>query len=165
MATNGSTKLIPYFDQDRKTYRFTVDFSRNSESHDLGTETTDVPFDALENIRERMRSETLEAVLEKYRGKIRQIPPKYSAIRIDGRRAYRMARGGKEFEIPERDAEIFSFRLERFDFPLATFVAEVSAGTYVRSLARDVGSEFEAGAVVTELRRIAIGGISVERAV
>lgn len=92
VATNGSTKLIPYFDRDRKTYRFTVDFSRVSESHDLGTDTETLETAVLETVAGRMNRSALEAVLSKFRGKIRQVPPKFSAIRIDGRRAYRMAR-------------------------------------------------------------------------
>ncbi|MDQ1343426.1 MAG: tRNA pseudouridine55 synthase [Patescibacteria group bacterium] len=164
VATNGSTKLIPYFENDRKTYRFTVDFSRSSESLDLGTETWDVDAPDLENARKSMGNGGLEALLSKFRGKILQAPPKYSALRINGRRAYHLARKGKDFEIPERETEVFSLEIESFVFPFATFTAEVSAGTYVRSLARDIGSEFDTGAVVTELRRTAIGRLSVERA-
>lgn len=138
IATNGSTKLIPYFDNDRKSYRFTVDFSKTSESLDLGTETSDIDSGALEEARKEMSGGGLEKSLSKFRGKIKQVPPKYSALRIDGKRAYRLARGGKDFEIPERDAEILSLELLSFEFPIATFSTEVSAGTYVRSLARDV---------------------------
>lgn len=156
VATNGSTKLIPYFESDRKSYRFTVDFSRTSESLDLGTETVPVDAQACENAEKEMKNGGLETVLSQFRGKIRQVPPKYSALRIGGRRAYRLARGGQDFEIPERDAEVFSLALESFEFPFATFSVEVSAGTYVRSLARDIGAEFGIGAVVTELRRTAI---------
>lgn len=142
VATNGSTKLIPYFDNDRKSYRFTVDFSRVSESLDLGTEASAIDPEAYENARKEMEGGGLEAALPQFRGNIRQVPPKYSALRIGGRRAYKLARGGQDFEIPERDAEIFSLTLESFEFPFATFSVEVSAGTYVRSLARDIGAEF-----------------------
>jgi tRNA pseudouridine55 synthase len=156
--------LIPYFENDRKTYRFTVDFSRSSESLDLGTETWDVDVQGLENARKSMENGGFEAMLPKFRGKILQTPPKYSALRINGRRAYHLARKGQDFEIPEREAEVFSLEIESFVFPFATFTTEVSAGTYVRSLARDIGSGFGTGAVVTELRRTAIGRLSVDRA-
>lgn len=92
IATNGSTKLIPYFEADRKTYRFTVDFSKTSESLDLGTETSDVDCGALEEAKKKMSDGGLENSLSRFRGNIRQMPPKYSALRIDGKRAYRLAR-------------------------------------------------------------------------
>ncbi|MFZ3233594.1 MAG: hypothetical protein WA194_09010 [Patescibacteria group bacterium] len=92
IATNGSTKLIPYFEGDRKTYRFTVDFSKTSESLDLGTETADIDAAELEAAKKQMSDGGLEKALDKFRGKIRQVPPKYSALRIDGKRAYRLAR-------------------------------------------------------------------------
>lgn len=92
IATNGSTKLIPYFDADRKTYRFTVDFSKTSESLDLGTETMDINAAELEAAKKEMSDGGLEKALDKFRGKIRQVPPKYSALRVDGKRAYRLAR-------------------------------------------------------------------------
>lgn len=142
VATEGSTKLIPYFENDRKSYRFTVDFSRVSESLDLGTETQKIDAAELEAAKTKMSEGGLERALGDFRGRISQVPPKYSALRIDGKRAYRLARKGEEFEIPKRDAEVFSFELESFDFPFATFSCEVSAGTYVRSLARDIGEKF-----------------------
>lgn len=92
IATNGSTKLIPYFDNDRKSYRFTVDFSKTSESLDLGTETAEIGAAEIETARKEMSDGGLEKALDNFRGKIRQVPPKYSAIRIDGKRAYRLAR-------------------------------------------------------------------------
>lgn len=164
IATEGSTKLIPYLENERKTYVFSVDFSRVSESLDLGTETESVDEKNVAEAGEKMKGGGLEKALTAFRGKIRQVPPKYSALRIDGKRAYHLARKGADFELEEREVEIFRLRLERLDFPFATFEVEASAGTYVRSLARDIGATFETGAVVTELRRTKIGNFDVERA-
>jgi tRNA pseudouridine55 synthase len=71
-------------------------------------------------------------------GKIEQFPPKYSAVKIDGKRAYHLARRERDFELPKRQIEIFSLELLSFDFPKARFLVRASAGTYVRSLSRDI---------------------------
>jgi len=145
VATEGSTKLIPFLDKARKTYEFSVDFSRESPSCDLGSEVTSVTPEVFEFARKNITATEIEAVLPSFRGKISQVPPIYSAVRIDGKRAYTMARKGTPVEITPREVEVFSLDLLDFNFPIAKFRAEVSAGTYIRSIGRDIGRALHLG--------------------
>ncbi|HZL73632.1 MAG TPA: tRNA pseudouridine(55) synthase TruB, partial [Planctomycetota bacterium] len=108
--------------------------------------------------------EAIEAALPRFTGKIRQRPPAYSAVKIDGERAYRMARRGETVELPEREVTISQLRLERFESPLVSFVLRGSKGTYVRSIARDLGAALGCGGSVAQLRRTAVGPFRVENA-
>ena len=98
-------------------------------------------------------------------GKISQVPPIFSAVRIDGKRAYDLARKGHDINISSREVEVYSLSILSFEFPFARFCAEVSAGTYIRSLGRDIGESFGLGGVITELRRTKIENWSVENAI
>ncbi len=138
VATEGSTKLIPFLENDRKTYEFSVDFSVRSDSLDLGTPTEPMDSDALERAATEITEAAVRGAAERFVGTTRQVPPKYSALRIDGKRAYNLARRDREFDLPSREVRIFRLELRSFRFPVATFETEVSAGTYVRSLARDM---------------------------
>jgi tRNA pseudouridine55 synthase len=106
----------------------------------------------------------LEA-LDGFRGEIRQRPPMYSAIKIKGQRAYDLARAGKEFEIPERIVTIYDIELLDYAYPEIKIRTHVSSGTYIRTLAEDVGKALETGAYCSELRRTRIGEYSVAKAV
>lgn len=112
----------------------------------------------------RVTEASIREAMEAFLGKVRQIPPKYSALFVDGKRAYDLARKERDFELPSREIEIFSFGLKSFSFPIAAFEAEVSAGTYVRSIARDLGADLGAWGVITELRRTRVGRFRVEDA-
>ncbi|MEG0163055.1 MAG: tRNA pseudouridine(55) synthase, partial [Mucinivorans sp.] len=90
-----------------------------------------------------------------------QIPPIYSAKQIDGKRAYDYARDGQTVELKVAQVEIYDIELLKFDLPYLTLRVECSKGTYVRSLARDLGVELSSGAYLTELRRTKNGGYSV----
>lgn len=107
----------------------------------------------------------IENALEKFKGEISQRPPIYSAIKVNGERAYNLARKGKEFEIPKRQVTVFSLDLLSYSYPYLKIKAHVSSGTYIRSLAEDIGRELMVGAYCTELRRISIADWSVEQAV
>lgn len=95
--------------------------------------------------------------LNKFKGEIDQIPPSFSAIKINGQRAYKLAREGKEVNIPSRQVEIYSIRLDEYSYPKIKFTVHVSSGTYIRSLIDDLGKNLEVGAYMTSLRRTSIG--------
>ncbi len=95
--------------------------------------------------------------LEKFNRKIEQTPPAFSAIKINGKRAYKLAREGKEVKIKPRQVEIYSIKLDSYDYPRVKFTVHVSSGTYIRSLIDDLGKELNTGAHMTELRRTSIG--------
>ena len=104
------------------------------------------------------------STLNSFTGKIRQTPPKFSAIKINGQRAYKLAREGKDFEIPSREIEIYSIEILKYNYPELTIRVHCSSGTYIRTLAEDIGETLKTGAYLTALRRIKIGNYDVKDA-
>ncbi|MFM8395819.1 MAG: hypothetical protein ACKOB4_18025, partial [Acidobacteriota bacterium] len=111
-----------------------------------------------------LSDEQIAAAFATVRARTRQVPPQFSAIRVDGERAHALARAGKEFVLPEREVEVPVFRVTGRDGCNIAFEAEVSKGTYIRSLGRDVGRELGCFGHLTALRRTRVGRFSVERA-
>ncbi len=109
--------------------------------------------------------ESIEAALEQFRGEITQRPPIFSAIKINGRRAYDLARKGEVVEIPERQVTVFSLELLDYTYPDIRIRTHVSSGTYIRSLAVDLGTALGTSAYCVELRRTKIAEHSIEEAV
>lgn len=108
--------------------------------------------------------EVLDA-LKKFVGEIRQRPPIFSAIKINGQRAYKLARDGKEIEIPERTVTIHSIDLLEYVYPTVKIRTHVGSGTYIRSLAVDIGEALGTGAYCSQLRRISVGEWRIEDAI
>jgi len=106
----------------------------------------------------------LSSVLKSFIGTISQTPPKFSAIKIDGQRAYKLARKGKDFEIPSRKIEIYSIDILEYNYPDLKIRVHCSSGTYIRTLAEDIGEKLGTGAYLTALRRIQIGDYSITNA-
>jgi tRNA pseudouridine55 synthase len=109
-------------------------------------------------------SPELEAALENFRGEIEQTPPAFSAIKVDGQRAYKLARAGKEVVLEPRKVTISRLELGQYAYPDVKFVAEVSSGTYIRTLVEDIGQKLRVGAYTTELRRTKVGTFEIENA-
>ncbi|MBR2641310.1 tRNA pseudouridine(55) synthase TruB [Candidatus Saccharibacteria bacterium] len=107
----------------------------------------------------------LESILNSFIGKIEQTPPKFSAIKINGERAYRLARKGQDFEIPPREIEIYDIKILKYNYPELIIRVHCSSGTYIRTLAEDIGKALETGAYLTALRRTKIGEYSIENAI
>jgi tRNA pseudouridine55 synthase len=108
--------------------------------------------------------EQVEQALKQFRGVIEQRPPIFSAIKINGQRAYKLARGGQEVEIPLREVTVHSLEVIKYQYPELTIRTHVSSGTYIRSLAVDIGAALGTGAYCTQLRRTAIADWTVEAA-
>lgn len=106
----------------------------------------------------------VEQTLSKFIGEQYQTPPAFSAIKVGGQRAYKLARAGREVAIEPRKITVKSIRNVHYDYPLLSFTTEVSSGTYIRSLATDIGERLGTGAYLSELRRTAIGNYSIEQA-
>jgi tRNA pseudouridine55 synthase len=106
----------------------------------------------------------IEAALTQFRGEITQRPPIFSAIKIDGKRAYKLARDGQEVEIPERNITIYSLELVDYSYPELKIRTHVSSGTYIRSLCVDIGKVLETGAYCTALRRTKIAEYDIANA-
>ncbi len=104
----------------------------------------------------------LSETLDKFKGEIYQTPPNFSAIKINGQRAYKLARAGKEFKIEPRKITIHDIKLKKYNYPEAGIIADVSSGTYIRSLVEDIGDSLGTGAYTTELNRISIGRFNLK---
>ena len=106
----------------------------------------------------------IQAVVASFIGRIEQIPPAFSAIKVNGQRAYKLARAGKEVKLEPRKVTIRSITDVSYSYPVLKFTAEVSSGTYVRSLVTDIGDALKTGAYMTNLRRTQIGEFSLKDA-
>lgn len=156
IALGEATKTVPYVMDGTKVYRFTVTWGEERSTDDLEgqpTKTSD----------KRPSREEIEALLPNYTGLISQIPPQFSAIKIDGERAYDLAREGETVEIPAREVEIDRLEIVEFhDDNRTSFEVECSKGTYVRSLARDMGRDLGCFGHISELRRIEVAPFTEE---
>jgi tRNA pseudouridine55 synthase len=108
--------------------------------------------------------DTVESVLQSFVGEIEQRVPRFSAVKINGERAYKLARKGAEFETPTRKVTIYSIEILEYDYPVLKIKTKVSSGTYIRTLAEDIGEKLGVGAYLTELRRTKIANYSVDEA-
>jgi tRNA pseudouridine55 synthase len=152
-----ATKRQDAFMKQDKVYQVTMKLGQTSTTADEEGEKTDVS--------DRQPTETeVQAAIQKFVGQISQVPPAYSAIKIDGQRAYKLARTGKEVKIEPRQVNIYEITDVTYEYPLISFTARVSSGTYIRSLVTDIGEALQTGAYMTDLRRTQVGDFSIEQA-
>ncbi|MFA5513729.1 MAG: tRNA pseudouridine(55) synthase TruB [Sphaerochaetaceae bacterium] len=158
VLTGQLTKLNTLFSNLDKRYVATLVFGSETDTLDPDgkiIETGTVP-----------KLETIEKILkEKFSGKITQHPPIYSAVHIDGKRAYRLARKGERFNTPSREVEIYSTKIIEWDSPNLVLEVHCSKGTYIRSIARDLALECNSRAHLAALERTAIGPYNLSEAV
>ena len=159
ICTGKFTKSINEIQAQEKEYTGTIKLGETTPSYDLETE-VDKTFPTA-HITETLLKETLE----QFTGEIMQKPPVFSAIKKDGKRLYELARAGEEVEIEARKTTIYEFELTRIELPEVDFRVTCSKGTYIRSLAHDLGQALNSGGHLTVLRRTKIGNYSVEDAV
>ncbi len=100
-----------------------------------------------------------------FEGKIKQLPPIYSAIKINGQRAYKIARAGAIPDMPVKNIQIYNLDLQEYNYPYVNFITNVSSGTYIRSLVSDIGDRLKTGAYTKELRRTKIGDYDIKDAI
>lgn len=158
-----ATRLVEYHLGAPKHYRATVCFGETSTTDDIDGDREPVDGPPLTR-------EAVEAALAAFRGRIRQVPPAYSAVQVAGRRAYQMARAGEPVVLAEREVEIAELVLAEWDGsdaarPVAVLDVTCSAGTYIRALARDLGTRVGSGAFLGALIRTASGGFRLDDAV
>jgi tRNA pseudouridine55 synthase len=156
LCVGKETKNAMAYTKMDKVYEATVRLGQTSNTGDPEGEITEVN-DIQPN------REDIEKVLQKFTGEIKQTPPAHSAIKINGQRAYKLAREGKEVEMPERIITIHSLELVDYTYPELKIRTHVSSGTYIRTLAQDIGESLGTGAYCTQLRRISIGDWSIEQ--
>ena len=158
VCTGKFTKKIPEIQDAPKEYWAEIKIGAQTESYD--TEKPEILHQDFSHITENFIKETLE----KFVGEIDQKPPVFSAIKIDGNRAYDLARAGKDVEMKSRKTTIYYIKNVEIKLPLVSFTVGCSKGTYIRSLAHDIGQSMGVGAYLTQLRRTKIGEYSVENA-
>lgn len=151
------TKRAPELTKLDKTYEVTMTLGQTSTTGDEEGQKTSVSTT-------QPSREALQAALEAFTGDIMQTPPIYSAMKINGVRAYKLAREGKEVAMEARPAHIERLVLTSYDYPVVNFTADVSSGTYIRSLVEDLGRQLETGAYMSGLRRTRVGPFRLEQA-
>lgn len=155
-----ATKTMPFIVDASKDYAFTIRFGSATDSDDLEG--------AVIASGGRIPSEAeIREILPQFTGTIMQVPPAYSAIKVDGQRAYKLARDGEEVELKARPVEIHALKLESFDAAAgeATLFVTCGKGTYVRSLARDIAGALGTHGHVSMLRRLRVGPFGLDRAI
>ncbi len=159
IALGEATKTVPYVVEATKAYRFEMCFG---EARD----TDDAEGEVVATSPERPGDGAIEAALGRFRGAILQTPPRFAAVKIDGERAYDLARRGEAVELAPRPVEIHALELlERPSADHAVFEMTCGKGAYVRAIARDLGDVLGCYGHVTALRRLAVGGFRAENAV
>jgi len=159
IALNRATRLIQYLDEDTKVYSGEIELGVESDTLDRDGEVVACHSGSLEFDREH-----IEAVMARYLGQTKQMAPVYSAIKSKGRPLYAYARAGIEVKPPERQVRIDKFTLLSYKAPLLAFRVVCSKGTYVRSLAADVGRDLGCGGRIWSLRREASGRFNLNQA-
>ena len=156
VCTGRATKRIEELQSGTKEYYATIRLGATTPSYDL-----EKPIDATYPT-EHITREMVEQVLERFKGKIEQVPPTFSACKVDGKRAYEMARKGNEVELKPKTLVIDEIELTECNLPDITIRVVCSKGTYIRALARDIGEALQSGGHLTALRRTRVGQYKVE---
>jgi tRNA pseudouridine55 synthase len=151
------TRRADEFSKQNKTYEITMELGVRSNTGDPEGELIAVTG-------EQPTGQALQEALQQFTGTISQIPPVYSAIKVNGQRAYKLARAGKEVVIEPRPATINRLELVRYDYPEVQLVADVSSGTYIRTLVEDIAAELGTVAYTKALRRTVNAGFSIDDA-
>lgn len=155
LLAGKATKKAPELTKQDKVYEATIRLGETSSTGDPEGEITisgKAPTLA-----------EIEAIIPQFVGKIQQTPPAFSAIKINGQRAYKLARAGKEVEMPSRTVEIYSLDILSYDAPELKIRTHVSSGTYIRTLAEDIGKALGCGAYCSALRRTKIAEYDISK--
>ena len=156
VCTGRATKRIDELQAHTKEYVATIALGATTPSFDLETE-IDATYPT-----EHITREMVEDVLKKFTGRIEQVPPAFSACKIDGKRAYKLARKGKEVELKAKILVIDEIELLEYSQQSIVVRVVCSKGTYIRALARDIGQALNSGGHLTALRRTRVGDVKVE---
>ncbi|NOX64185.1 MAG: tRNA pseudouridine(55) synthase TruB [Chloroflexi bacterium] len=159
VCLGSATRIVEYLQASAKTYQTTIRLGQTTDTYDAEgriLKTAPVPS---------LTPDELERALDHFRGEIAQIPPMYSALKLKGRSLHELARAGVTVERKPRRVTIYELDLDAWDPPFLTITAVCTPGTYIRSLAHDIGERLGCGGHVTALRRLASGTWRVEDAV
>ena len=152
------TRKLDLFTKGKnKTYRAEIIFGEERDTDDV-----DGLITSQGKPEKKITKNEISKILEKFRGKTMQIPPDYSAIKVEGRKAYELARKNKNVALKPRDVEIFLLKIMKYKYPLLVIECEVSSGTYIRALARDIGRIVGTGAYLKNIMRTKVGEFGIE---
>lgn len=158
IGINQATKVMTFLEHDYKEYIATIKFGKSTDTYDITGKVIS------ESKISNFTKEQVESVLQEFVGEITQIPPIYSSIHIDGKKAYEYARNNQEVELPSRQVTIHDIKLLEIDEESIKIYVKCSRGTYIRSLGVDIAKKLNNDGCLSTLRRISIGGISVDNA-
>lgn len=156
ICTGRATRRISELQEGRKEYVAQITLGATTPSFDLETE-IDATYPC-----DHITREAVEDILPRFTGRVMQVPPVFSAVKVDGKRAYAFARKGKDVELKPKPLEIAELEILDFNLPVLTLRVLCSKGTYIRALARDIGEALGSGAHLTALRRTRVGDITVD---
>ena len=157
IAFGSATKTIPYLVSSKKEYRFSISWGIRTTTHDMEGEVID------ESNFVPSKEDILSAVSD-FKGEFYQRPPKYSAVKINGQRAYKLARSGIDFNIKEKKVKLYELIIKDHKKNKTEFLAKVGKGFYIRSLARDLCEKLATSGVIDTLERTELGQFSLENA-
>ena len=158
ICTGKHTKKINEIQNQTKVYTGEFILGKSTPSHDLETE-----FCSTKDLKD-ITLDKIELISKNFIGEQLQRPPRFSAVKINGKRAYEYTRENEEIEIKEKKINIYSFNVYKIDLPNISFEISCTKGTYIRSIARDFGEKLGCGAVLSKLRRTKIGDYDVNNA-
>lgn len=156
VGVGAYTRLFDYLDKSTKSYEATLWLGAESKSLDIER------IEKVECVQEYERKK-VEEVLKSFVGKVKYIPPRFSAKHINGRRAYELAREGREFELKECEMEVFEINLLAYNHPFIGFRVKVSEGAYIRSLGELIAQKLGVNGALSALKRLSEGNISLQR--
>lgn len=151
------TRRAGEFSKLDKTYEVTMKLGETSTTADAEGDKTAVSTTT-------PTEKAVLAALQSLQGPIMQVPPVYSAMKINGQRAYKLAREGKPVELEARPVTIYENKLTSYDYPYVKFTSHVGSGTYIRSLVEDLGQGLQTGAYMSDLRRLTVGKFDIKNA-
>ncbi len=159
IVINEGTKLVPFLEQEPKEYEGTLKLGEETKTDDLtGEVVSRKPW-------ESVTPQAIQEAFQTFSGKIYQIPPMFSAIKVQGQPLYRLARKGIEIERKEREVKIFQIQIDEMNLPYVDFKVSCSKGTYIRTLAKDIGRKIGCGAHLCQLRRVRSGPFTLDSAI
>lgn len=158
VCVGPATRLADYVQNRPKRYTAEITLGATSSTDDTEGKITPRSAAAPE-------ADAIEKTLRSFVGEIQQRPPIHSAVHVNGRRAYKLARAGEEIELPARAVSVYSIDIVKYDYPSLTIDVSCGSGTYIRSLARDIGEALGVGGYCSKLTRTAVGGFLLADAV
>lgn len=156
VCTGRATRRIEALQNGTKEYVAEITLGATTPSFDLETE-VDATYPW-----EHITEEKIREILPRFTGRVMQVPPVFSAVKVDGKRAYNLARKGKDIELAAKPLEIKEIEILGYDAPRLTLRIVCSKGTYIRALARDIGEALGSGGHLTALRRTRVGDITID---